>query len=101
MTQKFDIIIIGGGPAGLCFAAAIANFGLQVVVVEAPRYTSYPSALYFESKTSDTHLQWLQQFDLNQSVALYIHVPWLKKHQRLIHETDLPDTQTKGNLFCI
>ena len=43
---------------------------------EAPRYTSYPSALYFQPLTSDTYQQWLQKFDLEQSVALYIHIPF-------------------------
>lgn len=42
----------------------------------APRYTSYPSALYFEALTPDVHQGWLQTFDLKQSIALYIHVPF-------------------------
>ncbi len=29
------------------------------------------------------------------AVFNYAHVPWLKKHQKLIHETDLPDFSTR------
>lgn len=47
--------------------------------MEAPRYTSYPSALYFKPMMPDTHSAWLGQFNLNQSVALYIHIPFCKQ----------------------
>ena len=33
--MKFDIAIIGGGPAGLCFASALAKTDLSVLVVES------------------------------------------------------------------
>ena len=32
------------------------------------------------------------------AVFAYAHVPWLKKHQRLIHEADLPDSATRLGL---
>ncbi len=49
---------------------------LKWLDLEAPRYTSYPSALYFKPLSSDTYQQWVQRFDLDQSVALYIHIPF-------------------------
>jgi oxygen-independent coproporphyrinogen-3 oxidase len=38
-----------------------------------------------------------------QRVSLfgYAHVPWMKKHQRLIDETALPDTATRQDMFRI
>jgi oxygen-independent coproporphyrinogen III oxidase len=32
------------------------------------------------------------------AVFAYAHVPWLKKHQKLIHEADLPDSATRLGL---
>ncbi|MCL9685289.1 5-demethoxyubiquinol-8 5-hydroxylase UbiM [Legionella maioricensis] len=32
--KNYDVIIVGGGPVGLCFAASVAKLGLQVVVIE-------------------------------------------------------------------
>lgn len=32
--KNHDVIIVGGGPVGLCFAASVAELGLQVVVIE-------------------------------------------------------------------
>lgn len=34
MPKSVDIVIIGAGPAGLCFARALAETGLQIVVLE-------------------------------------------------------------------
>lgn len=52
---------------------------LKWLEMEAPRYTSYPSALYFQPMMPETQLEWLQHADLNQSVALYIHIPFCKQ----------------------
>lgn len=41
-TQLFDIIIAGGGPAGLAAAKASANKGLHVLVLEKSREIGYP-----------------------------------------------------------
>ena len=32
--QVTDVVVVGAGPAGLCFARALAGSGLQVTVVE-------------------------------------------------------------------
>jgi ubiquinone biosynthesis UbiH/UbiF/VisC/COQ6 family hydroxylase len=34
MPENVDIVIVGAGPAGLCFARALAETGLQIVVLE-------------------------------------------------------------------
>jgi ubiquinone biosynthesis UbiH/UbiF/VisC/COQ6 family hydroxylase len=34
MPKSLDIVIIGAGPAGLCFARALAETGLQIMVLE-------------------------------------------------------------------
>ena len=34
MSAGFDIAVIGAGPVGLCFARALAESGLQIVVLE-------------------------------------------------------------------
>ena len=55
---------------------ACVDHQLKWLNLEAPRYTSYPSALYFKPLSGDTYQEWLQRFDLDQSVALYIHIPF-------------------------
>ncbi|MFO7660939.1 MAG: NAD(P)/FAD-dependent oxidoreductase [Candidatus Cloacimonadaceae bacterium] len=42
LTQTFDIIIAGGGPAGLAAAKASANKGLRVLVLEKSLEIGYP-----------------------------------------------------------
>ena len=34
---EYDVIIVGAGPAGLCFARALAGTGLNIAVVDAKR----------------------------------------------------------------
>lgn len=43
---------------------------------KAPRYTSYPSSLYFRELNESSHQQWLTEFDDKQSIALYVHIPF-------------------------
>ena len=46
---------------------------------EAPRYTSYPSAHHFEALAPETYAQWLARLAPDQSVGLYIHVPFCEQ----------------------
>ena len=32
--RRMDVVVVGAGPAGLCFARALAGSGLQVGLVE-------------------------------------------------------------------
>jgi flavin-dependent dehydrogenase len=41
MREKFDAIIIGGGPAGSCAAAILAEYGHRVVVLEREKFPRY------------------------------------------------------------
>jgi len=41
MKQDFDALIIGGGPAGSCAAALLAEYGHRVLVVEREKFPRY------------------------------------------------------------
>ena len=68
--MKFDIAIIGGGPAGLCFASALAKTELSVLVVECqthdaiadPAFDGREIALTHRSKTIMEELGLWQMF---------------------------------------
>lgn len=47
------------------------------------------------SRTLDQVLAWAPD---RLAVFAYAHVPWMKRHQKLIHETDLPDFATRLEL---
>lgn len=47
------------------------------------------------SRTLDQVLAWAPD---RFAVFAYAHVPWMKKHQKLIHEADLPDFATRLEL---
>ena len=47
------------------------------------------------SRTLDQVLEWAPD---RFAVFAYAHVPWMKKHQKLIHEADLPDFATRLDL---
>lgn len=46
---------------------------------EAPRYTSYPSAHHFETLAPETYAGWLQSLSPDQSVGLYVHIPFCEQ----------------------
>lgn len=46
---------------------------------EAPRYTSYPSAHHFEAVLPQTYAGWLAKLRPDQSVGLYVHVPFCER----------------------
>lgn len=52
------------------------NEQLALLEIKAPRYTSYPSSLYFQVLHENTHREWLAEFDNKKSVALYVHIPF-------------------------
>ncbi|OCW57633.1 oxygen-independent coproporphyrinogen III oxidase [Hoeflea olei] len=43
----------------------------------APRYTSYPTAPHFhDGIDGDVYARWLRQLKPDQTISLYIHIPW-------------------------
>lgn len=46
---------------------------------EAPRYTSYPSAHHFGPVSAETYAGWLHSTPRDQSVALYVHIPFCEQ----------------------
>src|SRR5690349_3294519 len=40
-TQEYDVIIVGGGPAGATAAAVLAEHGRRVVVLEKEKFPRY------------------------------------------------------------
>lgn len=47
--------------------------------LKAPRYTSYPCALHFTQVSGDQHAEWITEFESEQDLALYIHIPFCKQ----------------------
>lgn len=47
--------------------------------MKAPRYTSYPSALHFIPVSGTEHAEWITQFESDQGLALYIHIPFCRQ----------------------
>ena len=52
---------------------------LQFLGKEAPRYTSYPSAHHFVGIVPDTYASWLRAIRTDQSIGLYLHVPFCEQ----------------------
>ncbi len=55
------------------------NDVLSFLGKEAPRYTSYPSAHHFGDLGADTYAGWLKAMRPEQSVALYLHIPFCEQ----------------------
>ncbi len=53
--MKFDIAIIGGGPAGLCFASALAKTELSVLVVESQTHDAIADPAFDGREIALTH----------------------------------------------
>jgi len=52
---------------------------LRYLGKEAPRYTSYPSAHHFGPLAAQTYAEWLGALAPEQSVGLYLHVPFCEQ----------------------
>jgi ubiquinone biosynthesis UbiH/UbiF/VisC/COQ6 family hydroxylase len=55
MTINTDVVIIGAGPAGLCFAKSLADAGLQVVVLERQSESALASPVFDGREIALTH----------------------------------------------
>lgn len=48
--------------------------------LQAPRYTSYPSAQHFHrGVNTDQHAAWLSSIDKNQTISAYVHIPFCRE----------------------
>jgi oxygen-independent coproporphyrinogen-3 oxidase len=62
-------------PSGLTTRALIERYD-----VNAPRYTSYPTAAQFTPAVGATEWgEWLTRASLDQAVSLYLHIPFCKR----------------------
>lgn len=49
---------------------------IQRLSAPVPRYTSYPTAPHFQSKTNSDYRAWLSELKPGSSVSLYVHIPF-------------------------
>ncbi len=70
MTIKADVVIIGAGPAGLCFAKSLADSGLQVVVLERQSESSLASPAFDGREIALTH----HSAELMRELGLWSHI---------------------------
>ncbi len=80
--KKFDISVIGGGPAGACIAQKLAQFGYNVVLIEKE---TLPVSSIGLSLTPGIH-HWLKLLGISEkinqagfSITLTTHVLWENK----------------------
>ena len=56
MSKHSDIVVVGAGPAGLCFARTLADSGLSVTIVEKAPLESIENPAYDGREIALTHL---------------------------------------------
>lgn len=71
MITQADVVIIGAGPAGLCFAKSLAESGLNIVVVERQPEDALASPAFDGREIALTH----HSTDLMQKLGLWEHIP--------------------------
>ena len=76
MPPHFDIIIVGAGPAGLSFAKAIAQTGLQIAIVEKASEDSLANPPYDGREIALTHAS----KDIMQQLDIWQKIPNDEKH---------------------
>jgi ubiquinone biosynthesis UbiH/UbiF/VisC/COQ6 family hydroxylase len=68
--QRFDVLIIGAGPAGLCFARALVGSGLSVALVEQQARSHFAEPAFDGREIALTHAsrQVMQQLGLWEKI---------------------------------
>lgn len=70
MTTNTDVVIIGAGPAGLCLAKSLADFGLQVIVLERQSESALSSPAFDGREIALTH----HSAELMRDLGLWPHI---------------------------
>ena len=71
MIKKYDVVVIGGGPVGLCFAASVASLGLNIAIVEKQSLQSLSSPDCDGRDIAVTHASRKILADL----GVWLHIP--------------------------
>lgn len=71
MKMDYDIIVIGAGPAGLSFARAMADTGLNIALLERQALDKIQKPAYDGREIALTHLS----HDLMQKYNIWEHMP--------------------------
>lgn len=68
----------------------------ELIGMKAPRYTSYPPALHFIPISGSQHAEWITDFEGEQGLALYIHIPFCRQlcwfcgcHTQITHDYEM------------
>jgi ubiquinone biosynthesis UbiH/UbiF/VisC/COQ6 family hydroxylase len=69
--MPFDVVIVGAGPAGLCFARSLAGTGLNVALVEAQDGASLAGPAFDGREIALTH----HSVHLLRQLGLWEHIP--------------------------
>lgn len=88
MQKKFDIVIIGAGPAGLCFARALSGQGLQVALIEKQPLSAIADPAYDGREIALTH----SSHAIMQELGIWDKIPPAKVHKMLAAEVENGDS---------
>lgn len=74
--MDFDLIVIGAGPNGLCFARALAGTGLKIALVEQQSRMALAEAAFDGREIALTH----HSVDLLKRLGLWERIPENERH---------------------
>jgi ubiquinone biosynthesis UbiH/UbiF/VisC/COQ6 family hydroxylase len=69
--MNFDIVVVGAGPSGLCFAKALANSGLSIAIIERQQESQLANPAFDGREIALTH----RSAQLMQTLGLWDHIP--------------------------
>ena len=70
VTTNTDVVIIGAGPAGLCFAKSLADLGLQTIVLERQTENALANPAFDGREIALTH----HSVELMHKLGLWPHI---------------------------
>lgn len=74
--SEYDIIIVGAGPAGLCFARSLADSGLRLAIVEPQSEALLKDPAFDGREIALTH----QSVHLLEAMGVWQHIPAAQIH---------------------